>query len=277
MRLVQSRHGLNDQQVNSRSRAVPGQNADLLGKCRARFVQSGFTQRLQTHAQGPDRTRNPRGNFHIARLLFLQTLDRLPRQANARGVDLGHFSRQAVSRQPEAVGAESIGFKNLRTSLQILLMHAKDQIGVRQVQLVIAAVDEDAARVEHRAHGAIGKHGAVGKKLGKAGHSVVMLPHCCWNCMQPHRGSSGSLPRPAGPSLALLAPVSTAGTRAGTSPLVGTAPAPRATGWLCYTSLVITCVEIGFGYFDLNDFRVHALPFLCRGSLRRSINRGLGF
>ena len=52
---------------------------------------------------------------------------------------------------------------------------------------------------------------------------------------------------------------------------------PRGAGWLCYTSLVITCVEIAFGLCNLNDFRVHALPFLCRGGLRRSINRGLGF
>jgi hypothetical protein len=31
-------------------------------------------------------------------------------------------------------------------------------------------------------------------------------------------------------------------------------------------------MEIASVYFDLNDFRVHALPFLCRGGLRRSIN-----
>jgi hypothetical protein len=36
-------------------------------------------------------------------------------------------------------------------------------------------------------------------------------------------------------------------------------------------------VEIAFGLCNLNDFRVHALPFLYRGGLRRSINRGLGF
>ena len=38
---------------------------------------------------------------------------------------------------------KSIGFNNLRARLQILVMQIADQVGLREVQLVIAAIDED--------------------------------------------------------------------------------------------------------------------------------------
>ena len=79
------------------------------------------------------------------------------------------FAGKAVPRQPEAVGAEGVGFKNLGAGLQILLVDGENQAGVGEVQLVVAAVDEDAARVEHGAHGAVGEHGTVGKDVGKQG------------------------------------------------------------------------------------------------------------
>ncbi len=109
----------------------------------------------------------------VAGLLLLEVLDGLPRQPDAGGIDLGHLGGQAVPREPEAVGAEGVGFKDLGAGLQILLVDGENQVGVGQVQFVVAAVDEDAARIEHRAHGAVGEHGAVGKDVGK------LRPFCC--------------------------------------------------------------------------------------------------
>ena len=93
------------------------------------------------------------------------------------GVDLGHFSGQSMAGQPEAVGAEGVGLKNLGAGLQVLLVNGEDQAGIGEVQLVVAAVDEDAAGVEHGAHGAVGEHGAAGEDVGKLRHSLVMLRH----------------------------------------------------------------------------------------------------
>ena len=104
-------------------------------------------------------------------------LDGLAGKAHAGGVDLRHLARQSMAGQAEAVGAEGVGFENLRAGLQILLVNGENQAGVGEVQLVVAAVDEDAAGIENGAHGAIGEHGAAGEDVGKLGHSLVMLSH----------------------------------------------------------------------------------------------------
>src|SRR5215475_7439791 len=46
-------------------------------------------------------------------------------------------------------------------------MDLADEIGRGQVQLVVAAVDEDALVIEHSTHGAVGDHDAPGKLLAK--------------------------------------------------------------------------------------------------------------
>ena len=51
------------------------------------------------------------------------------------------------------------------------------RFGIGEIQLVVAAVDEDAARVEHGAHGAVGEHGPASEDFGKLSHSVAMLSH----------------------------------------------------------------------------------------------------
>ena len=168
-RLVQRRHGLDDQQVS----AGLGQSVNLLGKGRARFVQAGLAQRLQAHAQRAHRTGHP----GLARLLVLQMFHGLTRQAHPGGVDFRHFPRQSMPRQTETVGAKRVGFKNLRAGLQILLVDRQNQAGVGKVQLVVTAVDEDATGVEHGPHGAVGKHRAAGKDVGELGHSAAMLSH----------------------------------------------------------------------------------------------------
>src|ERR1700682_2481460 len=78
---------------------------------------------------------------------------------SARQIDFAHAIRQAVPRQAKAVPAESIGFDNLGAGLQIIVVDAADQLRLRQVQLVIAAVDEDPLGIEKRSHSSIAEHG----------------------------------------------------------------------------------------------------------------------
>src|SRR5690606_1608229 len=51
--------------------------------------------------------------------------------------------------------AKAVRLQDLRTRPQILPMHLPDHVRLAQRQLVIATVDVDATRVEHRAHGAV--------------------------------------------------------------------------------------------------------------------------
>jgi len=55
----------------------------------------------------------------------------------------------------DAIGAERIGFDDVRAGAHIFLVHAHHEIRLRRVQRIEALVDEDTLRVEHRAHGAV--------------------------------------------------------------------------------------------------------------------------
>ena len=104
-------------------------------------------------------------------------VDGLPGQFDAGGIDLGHLRGEAVASETKAVCAKGVGFKNLGARLEVILMNREDEVGVRQVQFVVAAVDEDTAGVEHCAHRAIGEHGAAGEDIGKLSHLSSMLSH----------------------------------------------------------------------------------------------------
>ena len=117
------------------------------------------------------------GDPGLAGLLVFEMRDRLAGDANAGGVDFGHFSGQSMAGQPEAVGAEGVGFEDLGAGLEVLLVDGENQAGIGEIRLVVAAVDKDAAGVEDGAHGAIGEHGAVGEDVGELGHSLAMLSH----------------------------------------------------------------------------------------------------
>src|SRR6266446_2111669 len=67
----------------------------------------------------------------------------LPSSSIVTCATMGIFAstfRQAMPRQAEAVRAESIGFDNLGAGLHIIVVDASDQLRVRQVQLITAAV-----------------------------------------------------------------------------------------------------------------------------------------
>ena len=168
-RLVQGRHGLDDEHVHARL----DQRADLFDKCGARLIQPGFAQRLQAHSQRPHRARHPR----LAGLLVFQMSHCLLGQANPGGIDLCHLAGQSVARQPESVGAEGVGLQDLGAGLQIVFVDRQDQVWIGKIQLVVAAVDKHPARIQHRAHGAVGEHGPATKDFGKGRHSVAMVSH----------------------------------------------------------------------------------------------------
>ncbi len=122
---------------------------------------------------GPDRTRNP----GLAGLLVIQVLDSLAGQSHTGRVDFSHFAAQAMPGQAESIGAEGVGFKNFSPGLQVLLMDGEDQSGIGEVQLVVAAVDEDTAPVDHGSHGPVGENWPVGEDVGELRHSFAMLSY----------------------------------------------------------------------------------------------------
>ena len=101
--------------------------------------------------------------------------DGLFSQLDAGSIDFGDLGRQAVAREAKTIRAEGIGLDDFGAGLQVILMDGKDQIRIGQVEFVVAAVDEDAAGVKHRAHGAVCEHGAAGKDIGKLTHYAVIL------------------------------------------------------------------------------------------------------
>ncbi len=136
---IQGGHGFDHQHVSSGY----CQRRNLLLKGFARLRQSGFTQRLQVHAQRPHGAGDP----GIASLLVFQMLSGLTCDADSSFVDLRRSARESVPGQPEAVGAKGICLQNLGAALQILFVNGKNQRRVGEVQFVITAVDEDAPGV----------------------------------------------------------------------------------------------------------------------------------
>ena len=121
------------------------------------------------HAERPDGTRDP----GRAGLLVGELTNRLAGDSDAGLIDVADLIAQAVALEAEGVRAKGIGFDDFGAGLQVVLMDAAHQFGLRQVQLVETAVEEvDAASVERSAHSAVAENGAAGKELFKtAGHA----------------------------------------------------------------------------------------------------------
>src|ERR1039458_1862506 len=72
-----------------------------------------------------------------------------------------------MPRQAKAVRPEGIGLDNLSARLQIIVVDGADQLRLRQVQFVIAAVNEDAFGIEKRPHGSVAEHGRMLQTFNK--------------------------------------------------------------------------------------------------------------
>ena len=141
MQLFQVAEGFQDHQVN----AFFIERGNLLAKGVARLGERDFAQRLDAHAQRTDRACDQ----------GVKALGRLPGQTRSLAVDLHQFIQTSVLGQAKRIGAEGVCFNNLGAGLQVFLMNAADQIGRRQVQFVVATIDENAFGVQQRTHGAI--------------------------------------------------------------------------------------------------------------------------
>ena len=114
---------LENQQIHPAFR----QGSNLLAKCGARFFERRLAQRLNSNSQRAHRTRHP-----DIELLAASRASRAPARLISRTL-----SAQAVPAESKAVRTESIGFNDFSASLQVLLMHAANQVGLREVQFVV--------------------------------------------------------------------------------------------------------------------------------------------
>jgi hypothetical protein len=80
---------------------------------------------------------------------------------SALEIDVVHSIGKTMAGQTKAVCPECVGFDNVSTRLHVFVMDAADEVGLGQVQLVVAAVDEDALAIQQCAHRAIAEHGTV--------------------------------------------------------------------------------------------------------------------
>ena len=63
-----------------------------------------------------------------------------------------------MSGQAKGIGSESIGFNDLGSSLKVIVVDAANQLGLRQIQFIVGAVDKDAFGVEQGPHGTIAEN-----------------------------------------------------------------------------------------------------------------------
>jgi hypothetical protein len=68
-------------------------------------------------------------------------------QLRAREINLVNAVCQAMSGQAKGIGPESIGLNDLRPTLQVLVVDASNQVRLREIQFVVAAIDEHALAV----------------------------------------------------------------------------------------------------------------------------------
>ncbi len=83
-------------------------------------------------------------------------------------VNLVKISFEPVLLQLVSSGAEGVGLDDIGAGAYVFGVDLADQVGIAEIQLVVAAVDVDALGVEHRSHRAINNEDTVsGEKFSK--------------------------------------------------------------------------------------------------------------
>ncbi len=118
------------------------------------FFETGGAERLQPSTQRSD------GAGHEG----LVTRG-LPGETDARFIDRAEFFGMPERREALAICAEGVGFEDLGAGFNVFLVDFANQGRERQVQFVVAAINENAFGVERRAHGAVGDEDAVSQRL----------------------------------------------------------------------------------------------------------------
>ena len=147
--------GLQDHQINSAFH----QGGNLLAERFAGFFKRSLAQGLDANTQWTYRPSDP----------GIETLRRIVGNARSLQVDFVHMVSQAVPRQPKGISAKCVGLNDLSAGLEIFVVNSANQVRLRQIQLVIATVDEDPFAIEKRPHGAITEQG----RLLQTGKEVV--------------------------------------------------------------------------------------------------------
>ena len=112
--LLKVAEGLQDQQIY----AALNQGCDLLAEGGASFLERSLAQWLNPNPQRPDRARYP----------DVEALGGFPCHSRPGQIDVVDPCGHAVARQAKGICPESIGFNDLRTRLQILVMYPADEV-----------------------------------------------------------------------------------------------------------------------------------------------------
>ena len=89
------------------------------------------------------------------------------RQASAGVIDLAEAIGQTERAQLDAIRAERVGLDDVSARLRVGLVHRDHARRIAQVQGIEGAIDEDALRVEHRAHPTIADEDALVERFEK--------------------------------------------------------------------------------------------------------------
>src|ERR1700758_3661951 len=78
-----------------------------------------------------------------------------------------------MSSHAEGIGAESIGFNDFVAGLQVVVVNAANQFGLRKIELVIRPVDKNTFGVKQGAHRAIAQDGKLVYPAKKVARHIV--------------------------------------------------------------------------------------------------------
>ena len=131
-----------------------GERRCLLPEQIASLGKTHRTQWFQPYSQWAHRP----GNERLVACHF-------PGDPHARLVDLPQLFGEPEPAQTLAIRTVGVGFDDLGARPHILLVHIADQSRQREVQFVIAAVDENALGVKRRTHGPIGHQNPVQQRF----------------------------------------------------------------------------------------------------------------
>ena len=151
--LAQVAERLEHEQVD----AALDERRGLFAEDRLGLVEAGLAPRLDADAERPDRA----GDVGL-----------VARRVRARGARPATLivvqpSVEAERGQLDAVGAERVGLDDVGAGAHVGLVHVGDEVGLREVQLVEAAIEEDALGVEHRPHRAVADEHALVERFEK--------------------------------------------------------------------------------------------------------------
>ena len=156
--LVQITEGLEHEQVH----AAREQRLGLLAEVRLGLVDADLAPRLDADAERSHRA------GHV-RLIA----GGVARDPHARHIDGVQLVGKPEGGELQPVCAECVGLEHVGAGAHVLAVHAADQVGIGQIQRVERLVDEDALRVEHRAHRAVAHEHPLLERIHERCHQAA--------------------------------------------------------------------------------------------------------